>query len=1126
MQRDTLSGIEDWLERLGLGKYAAVFAEHEITLEVLPELTEPDIDRLALPTGPRRKLMVAIAELAGRIRTNLPPTPPPNPAYERDVWQDAERRQLTVMFCDLVGSTALSVSLDPEELRELMRAYRKVCEEVVERYKGHVAQYLGDGLMVYFGWPRAHEDDAERAVRTALEIVHLVKGVSAEPPLAVRVGVATGTVVVGEPSQTGNPDAKLALGETPNLAARLQGLAGPDELVIASGTRRLVGAAFELSDMGPHSLKGILQPVRAWRVHAVHRRVGRFEAARAGVELTPLVGRQEEVALLLRRWNQACEGEGQVVLVGGEPGIGKSRLTRVLRERIGGQPHTTLRYQCSPYHLNSALYPIIEQFEFAAGFTQDDTPEQRLDKMEAVLEGSREERAESAPLFAALLSLPTGRYPPLNLSPQRQKDKTLEALAGQIEALARRQPLLLVLEDAHWIDPTSQEALDALVPRLQALPIMLVITYRPEYVPHWAEQPHVTILGLGRLARRQGTDLVGKVAHGRELPAEVLAQIVSHTDGVPLFVEELTKSVLESGLLCEVGDQYALRGPLRDLTIPTSLRDSLLARLDRLAPVKYVLHIGACIGREFSYQLLASISRRNDEQLETSLRKLTEAGLVYRRGVPPDATYTFKHALVQEAAYDSLLKSKRQHLHARLAQTLEKEFGDRVAAEPELLAHHYTQAGNASAAIPWWREAGRLAAQRLALQEAVGHFQKALALIEQLPPSAERDQLELSIREPLNGAWIGWRGWPAAEVGVNATTILALAKRRGTPESLLMGLYGLWISTLTQGRIAEALEWAERLVAEGDKAADIDLRILGHGAAMISHFYLGRLVAARSHGEQGLELYSADRADRWIQLTGHDMKTVLVGWMANWNWMSGYPDRAVALSDEKDAHARTLGHGLNLGYALTVLAYTFDYRCEPERLLERVREADRVARDQSIPLLYEVMVPQVEGLARLRRGELEEAISCLTHGLATWSKRGGYSRVPYLKSALAEALALQGKLDVALSTIDECLDQIQRPGWQERLHLAEVLRLKGWMLMRLGRAEEAEKCLRASIDWAREQRAKSWQLRSSTTLAQLLLERGERAAARELLAPVYDWFTEGFETHDLKAAGVLLESLH
>jgi len=1115
-----VTGIQDWLERLGLAKYAAVFAEHEITLEVLPDLTESDVDRLILPTGPRRRVLVAIQALRAPARAELP-----DGSREEAGARDAERRQLTVMFCDLVGSTSRAERLDPEELRVLMKAYRKACKDAVARYEGYVAQFQGDGLMAYFGWPTAHEDDAERSLRAALAIVHAVRQVRAEPPLAVRIGVATGTVVVGEITPGDPAEVRLAIGETPNLAERLQGLADPDAIVIAPATRNLVGAAFDLSDLGSRSLKGIAQPVRAWRVHAVSKPKGRFEAARGGVPLTPMVGRQEEVALLLRCWQQARDGNGQVVAMSGEPGIGKSRLTRALREEFATQAYATLSFQCSPYHVNSSLHPVTEQIEFLAGFVHDDDSEQKLDKLEAVLAGTPEQRAAAAPLIAALLSLPLDRYALLNLSPPKRKERTLEALIGQVEALAQRSPVFIVFEDVHWIDHTSLEALGVLIARVRRLPILLVVTFRPEFAPPWSDLPYVNLVALDRLGPGEGAELATNVAQGKGLPAGLLDQIVARTDGVPLFVEELTKSVLESGLLRETNDRYALQPALPGISIPSSLRDSLLARLDRLSPVKYVLQIGACIGRDFSHGLLARIPELRDERIDEALVKLTEAGLIFRRGTAVDAIYTFKHALVQDAAYDSLLKSKRQQLHAQLAQVLQEDFADRVANDPDLLAHHYTQAGNPAAAIPWWREAGKLAARKEALQEAVGHFETGLALLEQLPPSPERDKLELSIREPLNGAWIGWRGWPASEVDLNATAILELARKQGTPASLLMGLYGVWISTLTQGRVADALAWAERLLAEGDKAGDVDLQILGHTAAMISHFYLGQLIEAREHGTCGVALYDPQRAERWMQLTGHDTRTVFLGWSAHWTWMLGYPDQAVQSSNEKDAHARRLGHALNLGYALTVGAYPFDYRCEPEQLIDRVREADRLAREQGIPILYDVMVPQAEGLARLRSRHLSESMFLLRQGIENWNRLGGHTRVPYLKAALAEALALQGDLDAGLDLIGESLTQIERPGWQERSHLADVLRLKGWMLMRQGKDEPAETALRASIDWARRQHAKSWELRSSTTLAELLLERGEHDAARDVLAPIYDWFTEGFDTHDLTAARSLLESL-
>lgn len=1114
-----MTPIEEWLRSVGLEKYAPLFAEHEITIDVLPHLTDADIDALGLPIGPRRRLSVEVQALAANARPDAPPTSAPTSPVEAS---GAERRQLTVMFCDLVGSTALAEHLDPEELRELMQLYRKACSEVTARYEGHVAQYLGDGLMVYFGWPRAHEDDAERGVRAALEMVQAVKGMRTARSLAVRIGLATGPVVVGDTSG-GTTEARLAVGETPNLAARLQGVAGPGEIVIAPSTRRLVGDAFMLSDLGAREIKGLTEPVQVWRVDAV-RRTARFEAAHAGTELTPIVGREEETSLLIRRWRQACDAEGQVVLIGGEPGIGKSRLTQALRDHIT-EPHVELRYQCSPYHLHSTLHPFIEQFELAAGFSRDDTPDQKLDKMEATLAADATQTAEAAPLIAALLSLPDHRYAPLSLSPQKQKERTLDVLARYVESLTHRGPLLMVIEDVHWIDPSSQELLDILVPRLQRLPILLVATYRPEHSPAWVGQPGVTVLTLNRLGQRQVARLVAEVTAGKSMPPEVVAEILSRTDGVPLFVEELTKSVIESGLVSRIGEHYALQDALSSLAIPTSLRDSLVARLDRLASVKEIAQIGACIGREFSYELLARVATVGSDQLEVALNKLVDSGLATRRGTPPDAVFTFKHALVQDAAYDSLLKSRRSQLHARIAQVLERDFANRVAGQPEYLAHHHTLAGNLVAAIPLWRQAGELALRRVALKEAIAHFQKGLGLIDQLPPSTERDGLELTIREPLNAAWTGLRGWAATDVGVNAAAILRLAKAQGNAESLLLGLWWMWTSTITQGRIADSVPWAQRLLDEGHETGDVDLRIFGHTATMVSALLRGQLVESRQQAEQALALYDPQRAKRWLQLTGHDLRTFIEVYACQLTWMLGYPDQAQRACEASTTHARDVGHAFNLVWALTFSAYVHAYRREPERLMERVGEADRLARDQGIAFISEVSVPQAAGIAHLQSERIPEAVTLLRQGLDRWIRVDGHVRVPYVKSALAEAIARQGDLDLALQLIEECLEQIERPTWQEQEWLAEVLRLKGWILIQRGHHDAAEAALRASIQCARDQQAKSWELRAAITLARLLAERGRRESAHTLLAPVYGWFTEGFDTPDLVEARALLEAL-
>ena len=650
------------------------------------------------------------------------------------------------MFCDLVGSTALSEKLDPEELRSLLHAYRTLCGDVIARYDGFVARYVGDGILTYFGWPTAHEEDAERAVRAALEIVHTVKRASSTEDLSVRIGIATGPVVVGETAGAGD-QSKLAVGSTPNLAARLQGLATADQIVIAASTRRLVGNAFELTDLGEHDLKGIAEPVHAWRVERALVTESRFDANRGGSALTPLVGREEELDLLLRRWSQAKDGEGQVVLLSGEPGIGKSRILSALRERLEAQGVQALRFQCSPYYVNSAFWPIIDNFERALKFTRDETTDAKLDKLEALIVTQYGRPLADVRFVASILSIPCEqRYGALPMTPQKHKDETLRTLVDITEAAARRQPSVLLFEDAHWADPTTLEVLDLLIDRVRTVPLLVVLTHRPEFQSRWSEQGHVGALNLSKLTRTQSAAMVSALAGGKALPAALLEQILTRTDGVPLFVEELTKSILESGELKEAGDHYEYGGSARAVTIPATLRDSLMARLDRFMPVKEIAQIGAAIGREFSYELIAAVAPMPQAQLDDALVQLSASGLAFRRGTPPDAIYTFKHALVQDAAYDSLLKSRRQELHAKIARVIEARFPNIKTTEPEVLAHHLTAAGLAEAAIPLWQAAGELALKRMALTEAISHLNQGLELVSTLPRSSERDASELGLR--------------------------------------------------------------------------------------------------------------------------------------------------------------------------------------------------------------------------------------------------------------------------------------------------------------------------------------------------------------------------------------------
>jgi class 3 adenylate cyclase/tetratricopeptide (TPR) repeat protein len=1119
--------VRQWLEQLGLSQYAEVFAENDVDLEALRLLGESDLEKLGVSLGNRKKLLKAIAEL-----NDIGPSKEAafevqgSPLHKRRSNIAAERRQLTVIFCDLVGSTELATKLDPEQLRDLMHAYQRACGDIIARYEGHVAQYLGDGLMVYFGWPTAHEDDAVRAIRAGLEITKAVPTLDASTPLRTRVGIHTGLVVVGE---TGGGDASIpraAVGDTPNIAARLQALADPNSVVVSARARALATGLFDFADLGSITLKGVAEPVRLFRVSGARAVESRFEAARIDSVLTSMVGRQEEIALLLRVWQQARQGNGQVALLGGEPGIGKSRLIQVLREHIASDPCTTLRYQCSPYHTNSTLYPIIERVERLAGFGREDTPEQKLDKLHALLAGSDAQIDEAVSLFAALLSLPADSYPALKLSPQKQKEKTLEALVSQIEALAHRQQLLMIFEDAHWIDPTTQEFLDLLVPRLQVLQVLMIVTYRPEYSPRWNDHAHAMVVNLNRLSRHQGAELVSNLTEDKPLPEELVEQIVEHTDGVPLFVEELTKAVLESGLASNKGGRLQLSGPLSAYVIPSTLRDSLVARLDRLAPIKEVAQIGACIGREFPYLLVAAVSPLQDDALEEALEQLVRSELIFGRGTPPDATYVFKHALVQDAAYDSLLKSRRQFLHRRIAESLERLFPETKERAPEVLAQHYGAAGVVDVAITYWQQAGEFAFKRMALYESIAHLTRGLEFNETLPASAERERRELALRTSRVLAWTQLLGWNPPEAEADLRKTFELAKSLEHTPSYLPVLYRLWSYEMAHGRVADSLSWATEMQSLAESLDDADLRIGAHDAFLCAHFFLGNLKEAHRHADRLAAVCTPDQGRRIGAVINTDTLTTRGMWDAMCLWLLGYPDQAMRLQSATEAHARSLGQPFGLCWFLTTGTIVLDWIGRSDRHFSYADEAEQLAHAHGIPVFADIFAPMCKVTALLHAGSAAEAVATLPVLLREWTETARHFLwTPYFKAVLAEALARTGQIEHGLQLLEECLAQAQRAGWAERLCLGEILRLKGWMLERRGMPDKAEASLREAIDVAAKQHARSWELRTTTSLAKLISRQGRQQEAVELLTPIYSSFTEGFETKDLKEAKALLDEL-
>jgi predicted ATPase/class 3 adenylate cyclase len=1108
--------VGSWLGSLGLDQYEELFKEHAIEADILPELTDQHLEDIGVPLGHRLRMLRAIRDLAVGAPTDSDSRPQDNP----------ERRQLTVMFCDLVGSTALTAQLDPEDMADLIRAFQGAVSTAVMRFEGHVAKWMGDAAMVYFGYPRAHEDDAERATRAGLALIEAVAELRREHGVAleVRVGIATGLVVVGELIGEGEARLRGLVGDTPDLAMRLQGLAEPDTIVVSESTRRLLGKAFELKALEPQMLRGFDVPVASWLILHERENVSRFEAARSET-LTPFVGREQEIARLAELWHCALKGEGQLALLAGEAGIGKSRVLAALRERIGQQSYLALRYQCSPHHVNDAFHPVIGQIWHAAGFVSGEAAGSRLDKLEKMIESTGLASADIAPFLASLLSVPTGeRYPALELAPNELKERMMAAMLAMTVGAARQIPLLMIVEDAHWIDPTSLDLTSRMIEQMRHLPILMVMTFRPEFAAPWSGS-NVTAVPLNRLERHEAEMMVDRMTDGKKLPPEVLEQILAKTDGVPLFMEELTKSVIESGLVRKENGAYVLASALTPLAIPSTLHDSLTARLDRLSPIKETAQIGAAIGREFSEALLEAVSPIKGAALDEALRQLMDAELIYMRSAPPKASYVFKHALVQDTAYGSLLRSRRQRIHAHIAWALKQRLTDEEYP-PATIAHHYTEAGLSDQAARSWLAAAELALSQSAPVEAERHASKGLAQIPSIEPTGERDALELSLLVARANAMVPLKSISAPETFAALMDAKQLLDRGiGTDLQRVSVLYGLCSSATLTARLAQALDFAHQIIDVADRQNDPAYKLVGYRQLGTLQFYAGNFRDALTNLQTG-HTYRDERRQKALSYRfSWDQGVAILSFEVLVRLSLGLLDSAARLSEQ-------VRHELaNHGHATTIASATFCVTVWPQFAL---RDIEALERDGAELAAYcaEKKVEQIRLLAMLlaacasaMRQPTESRINAIRRALIALRQSGGTTGNSIMLSNIAEALLLAGDLAGAEAALQDGFAFVEQSG--EHYWLADLHRLSGQVALRLQDPDRAraEACFIKAIEVARNQEARLLELRATTDLARLW--RGTRANddLRSLITPVLAMIEGGETAPDVRDARALLADL-
>jgi class 3 adenylate cyclase/tetratricopeptide (TPR) repeat protein len=1114
---DTVRRAKAYLEEQGRVSLSALKLEFELDEARLESLIEElvDIQQVAAREG-------KAVSWIGSVHTEpsaQPPRPRTTPAASSEPAvapqpADAERRHLTVMFCDLVGSTDLSQRLDAEDLRNVVRAYQESASSPIERYAGHIAQYLGDGLLVYFGYPQAHEEDAERAILAGRDVLRGIEMLSARVeaehgvPISARVGIHTGPVVVGEMGG-GEKKEILALGDTPNIAARLEGFAEPGTVVISDATLRLVSGLFVTEDRGTPELKGISEPIG---VHKVLQSSGITSRLARASTLTPFVGREQELGLLHDRFEQAQEGQGQAVLVGGEAGIGKSRLLHQLREQLRDAPHSWIQCHTSPYRQNSALYPLIEMLEGVLDFGDEDTSEQKLERLERGLAHAALELATAVPLFASLLSLRlSDRYAPLEIMPQLQRQRTFEMLLAWMLALAEKQPLVLLVEDLHWIDPSTLEWLGLVIGECPTANVLLLMTHRPNFEPPWAGREHLHAITLSRLNRRQSQELVAHSVAKAALPAELVDRIAARSDGVPLFVEELSKGIIETG------SAYSH-------DIPETLHDSLMGRLDRLGDAKQVAQLGAALGREFPYALLEAVAPLEEAALREGLGRLVEAELAYQRGVPPKSIYTFKHALVQDTAYQSLLRSQRKELHGRIADALEAHFPERVAREPEVIARHCEQAGRIEEAIAHYQRAGEQGTQRFAYAEAAGHLKRAIAMLRTLPESPERDRQELLLQSRLGAAMAKLQlSGPETDQALLRTR--HLSEQLGDEPELFRSLSGLNDLHRGMGEGAKAGEVAEEMLRLARATQDPKQLIVAHWVMVQTSTARGELLRAREHAEEGIRLYDPqDYRSSEYPYTLCDPGVFLLGGSSNILWQLGYPDQALARSLQAQALARERSDPATQAQVSLFAPSVHLERGEYRAALDLAESMMALAREHGLQFhLVHAAFMRAQALARL--GQAAEGWAGLRAAQSETIANPTPRAVPMVVNSAARALGEAGRADVGLDILAEAEVLMESTG--TRTGEAELYDIRGNLLLALPTPDpaQAEVAFRKALEVARRQSAKSYELCAAMSLARLWQGQGRNEEARDLLQPVYGWFTEGFDTKDLKDAKALLDGL-